>query len=1048
MSAQPNVVLCLNAEFLSVPWAAGTITANAKDASGAVVATDSRHTLGKASKLDLSIDAPSKATGEAVLLDGHDAALLRAAIVDSEGRVMVLAQNNVSFRVVLGPGFVQGSHNGDVHCHQPNNAPWHTANHGLVRAVIRVNSSVARDPAELALLARIPSIDNSPFESCVDDGQWSPSCSCSMRHHDLSMLMAEYYSSESASCAVQITNQTTCSRVAASMYSKCAGPFESYGNDVEASFTQSYASDTGDTGDPSQLVCDAVTHNGTDHDALNTNDIHKISESNTEDVEDIPAGASLSADHEQYNPVFDFMFATSCVGLMLAFVYGLIQWYCCPKKLEERPQCGCPRMLFEREVLETKPQVYLVSKRLRRCVALATIRKRFRAWRIDTKKEKYGRIGHVVGVACLFIVMFQPVAQGAAVVSVTSSRTNMTQHHKETALVNASNVHSDMNQLATINDADLKEFIGSLAMELREMKSRLDVVESTNLDLQKENAEMKDTIMELRNENTDLKGRAAGLESANVEIREENANMKDEMVEIRNANVKITNDIVEMRNKNSQIKYENAEIKREAMRLKQTIRKASNITRTETKMLKDAVLNHTQELGQCKAQTSSFIEETVRRRIQGEEPFGDAGVAHIFKRTVITTSHLSGRVDESNGGHRMMSETTARTDCSSDAISRQIDAINTECCDERDESCSNGRVQTCNEGCGALIMPLWTNCGSQLGPAAEILRDAVALCHEDDQISYNEMSAHMFMATCPPGFPASDCIPLCEEPTNGYLLLLNIEGEDSKLTCELHHDIYSWVGGAADGGYIGSDPRAFLSAVVSGAAGTYSLKSSDADLGMDTDISIRPGQVVRVVSTQDSSWGNGAIALQNQASLALINLTLFVNITIEQGHSSLTLNGCEVILPTPLVVPTGSNVTMQVDRTRIGVVRTVDTFSSFQLGIAVDGELTMHALDLFWGSNVYVGIWVAEAGRLNCAQCSMHMTPLGMYSLYQEGAPRFSLPDSSQWQDLTTVLQTLEGHSDGVLSVAFDASGGTLASGSWDQTVKLWDVASGECLRT
>ena len=35
-----------------------------------VVATDERHTLGKAAKLELSIDAPSKATGtgEAVLL--------------------------------------------------------------------------------------------------------------------------------------------------------------------------------------------------------------------------------------------------------------------------------------------------------------------------------------------------------------------------------------------------------------------------------------------------------------------------------------------------------------------------------------------------------------------------------------------------------------------------------------------------------------------------------------------------------------------------------------------------------------------------------------------------------------------------------------------------------------------------------------------------------------------------------------------------------------------------------------------------------------------
>jgi hypothetical protein len=145
------------AEWTAVPWESGTITAVASDVNGKAVAKTSRHTNGRPTALMLSIDAPSAATGTGttLLLDGQDAALLRASVVDAEGHVVNLASNNISFEVISGPALVQGSHNGDTHCQQPNNAPWHSAYHGLVRAVIRVTSIAARSAFERKLLRQI-----------------------------------------------------------------------------------------------------------------------------------------------------------------------------------------------------------------------------------------------------------------------------------------------------------------------------------------------------------------------------------------------------------------------------------------------------------------------------------------------------------------------------------------------------------------------------------------------------------------------------------------------------------------------------------------------------------------------------------------------------------------------------------------------------------------------------------------------------------------------------------------------------------------------------
>jgi WD40 repeat protein len=44
-------------------------------------------------------------------------------------------------------------------------------------------------------------------------------------------------------------------------------------------------------------------------------------------------------------------------------------------------------------------------------------------------------------------------------------------------------------------------------------------------------------------------------------------------------------------------------------------------------------------------------------------------------------------------------------------------------------------------------------------------------------------------------------------------------------------------------------------------------------------------------------------------------------------------------------------------------------------------------------------------------------------------------------------MRTLTGHTREVFSVAVSPDGQTLASGSADQTARLWDVNTGECLK-
>src|SRR5436853_181402 len=68
--------------------------------------------------------------------------------------------------------------------------------------------------------------------------------------------------------------------------------------------------------------------------------------------------------------------------------------------------------------------------------------------------------------------------------------------------------------------------------------------------------------------------------------------------------------------------------------------------------------------------------------------------------------------------------------------------------------------------------------------------------------------------------------------------------------------------------------------------------------------------------------------------------------------------------------------------------------------------------------------------------------------LFKEEEPKWITIKPAIGDEWSACLQTLEGHSRMVNSVAFSPDSARLASASSDKTVKIWDVSSGKCLQT
>lgn len=150
------------AGFDAVPYTRGNLTAVGRaKPGGSVLAHHTELPAGPPAAVELAIDVPSAATGtgSALLLDGHDAGLVRATVRDAQGRVVscsgpAAGAPVITFAVTSGPGRVVGVHNGDAASHEPQYSAVRRAYHGLARAVVKVTADVASgSPGDLALLA-------------------------------------------------------------------------------------------------------------------------------------------------------------------------------------------------------------------------------------------------------------------------------------------------------------------------------------------------------------------------------------------------------------------------------------------------------------------------------------------------------------------------------------------------------------------------------------------------------------------------------------------------------------------------------------------------------------------------------------------------------------------------------------------------------------------------------------------------------------------------------------------------------------------------------
>ena len=278
-----------------------------------------------------------------------------------------------------------------------------------------------------------------------------------------------------------------------------------------------------------------------------------------------------------------------------------------------------------------------------------------------------------------------------------------------------------------------------------------------------------------------------------------------------------------------------------------------------------------------------------RRRVEEDLAGGEFVVQHFADVVPASGGLGTGGTGCANCGHRRAQSRS----CVVSELAERFDAINTACCTEPGETCSGGAPATCSADCAAVLLPVYQECAGVMDASTLLLIAGAA------QGCRGSLVEQLNLACAEEG--VTDCVPWCDDSLRGDQLLLSLNGNDAKFTCELRNGLYSWVGPATDGGYIGTDFATFFSSVVSGAAGLYMITLA-ADAGMHSRVAIQLGQDVRIAGEPSAlrppSWGTSSFTVAERAQLSFTGVQLDAANAVEFTGASATISMSHLNVPT------------------------------------------------------------------------------------------------------------------------------------------------------